>query len=268
MSELDQYLQVANDLEQRIEQREWEVGDKLPGQRALAVHYRVSDRVVREAQSVLALRGVILLQHKSAAVVTERTRPRVPLDLGMFVRRNELGYLFNQHAGHWRPVGDPVLDVQPCPDEIADLLQLEQGADVVVRRRVVGPGEPMQVTTTYIPMTLASGTALAEADTGPGGYVERLEQDMGYGPVRWPVQHIARLPSVDEAADLLMPKQLPVLVETRVVLGHDDERLAVDVAVRDSRRFMLRYELHRDESATWPTTPATGRNVPEQAKSA
>lgn len=267
---MKRYLRVANQLQERIDGNEWAVGERLPGQRELARFYGCSERSILEAESVLAARGRLQLKPREGAFVLDPNLPRLHLDLGMVVSRNEYGYLFNQHAGHWPPLTPPTREVIACPDDVAQLLQVDPGSDVLARRRVVGPGpdEPLQITTTYLPWPLAEGTVLAEEDTGPGGYLDRLEHDMKRGPLDWPAQVQTRLPTPDEAADLVMPTQLPVLVEMRIATSPDEQPLAVDVVIRDGRRWSLGYRLHRDESAQWPTMPARDRNVPEQPKSA
>lgn len=259
--------QVAAKLEQRINAGEFAVGDRLPGQRKLATEYAVSDRVVREAQSVLAARNRVRIIERDGVYVVDPNLLRVRLPLGSLIYRNPYGYVFNSNAGHWPPLIEPTTDQVPCPDDVAPLLRIDPGTRVVARRRVVGigPGEPMQITTTYLPLRLAANTVLAEADTGPGGIYDRIEQsyrpdDLGLGPLTWQGQLITRLPTGDEADDLDMPVQQPAWVELRIATSQYGEPVAVDQVVRDSRRWCYEYELQRDETASWPTEPAEFRN--------
>lgn len=262
---MDRYQEVADDLAARIERGEWLVGDQLPGQRVLAEHYGCSDRVCREAQSLLAVRGFVRVVERKGVFIADRGRPRHHLDLGTTISRNELGYFRNRHAGHWPPVpGSITRGEVPCPPDVASLLGVAATGLVFARRRVVGPSEaePMQITTTYFPLDLVTGTVLAEQDTGPGGWMDRVEHDLAHGPLDWPVQLIARLPTTQEAHDLLMPEQLPVWAEMCQAIGAGGDVLAVDAIVRDSQRWTIGYRLERDDSAAWPTQPATERNAP------
>ena len=61
MGEQYAYLQVADDLERRINAGEIEV--KLPGERDLAEEYGVAYTTVRRAMEVLRNRGVIITRH-------------------------------------------------------------------------------------------------------------------------------------------------------------------------------------------------------------
>jgi GntR family transcriptional regulator len=269
---VDLFRQVADLIEQEIDDGRYPVGSRLPGQAALAEQYGVSDRVIREAQSALMARGRVIVRPRSGTYVVDQdqAQPAQRLVIGDRARRNEHGYLFNAHAGHWPPIGDPTRGLVECPVDVAQALDVEPGAQVLARRRVVGigPGEPMQITTTYLhPDLVARLPIVAEQDTGPGGWVERAELDLGLGPARFPRVHMARLPTEQEANDLGMPPALPVLVELRKFVGAgadvEGPALAVDEAVRDARRFEVHDEMTRADSAAWPYEPATVRNLPE-----
>jgi GntR family transcriptional regulator len=70
-----------------------------------------------------------------------------------------------------------VLEVapRPAPLEIARLLQVEEGSQVLARRRrYLADGQPMEVATSYLPWELVQGTKITESDTGPGGIYARL----------------------------------------------------------------------------------------------
>ncbi|MDF3051886.1 MAG: GntR-family regulatory protein [Pseudonocardia sp.] len=261
---MDLYLHVAHKLEQRIDAEQLPPGTQLPGERALAAEYGVADKTVREALSALAARGRVVRRRRRGTYVADLAAPRERLDVGTVITRNELGYLRNRHAGHWRPIGPPSRRRVPCPHDVALLLQVEPGEEVVARSRAVGTDTAHHLTITYLPQRVVDqAPVVAEQDTGPGGYVERLELDLGLGPISWFADVVARLPLPEEAAALQMPAEQPVLVEM-VTLTSDRAELplAVDVIVRDGRSWTLGFELRRDDSATWPITPAAARNTP------
>lgn len=130
-------------------------------------------------------------------------------------------------------------------------------------RRAVGPGgRAVQLTTSYYPPDIASGTPVEQADTGPGGVYDRIEQDLGHGPLTWTTQTSARLPTPEEADVLNMSTRLPVLVNTRVAANSTHRVVAVDIAVLDAQLFAVRWDVTRDDTATWPVTLATARNKP------
>lgn len=257
------YLEIADDLQQRIDDGEWPPGERLPGTAALARHYDVGKPLIAEAIGVLELRGRVRVRPRSGTYVLPPTGTPVPIELGHQVRRNDLGYVFARPSGHWPPVAIPTRGWTACPHEVAALLEVEPGHQVFTRRRAVGPGgRAVQLTTSYYPPDIASGTPVEQADTGPGGVYDRIEQDLGHGPLTWTTQTSARLPTPEEADVLNMSTRLPMLVNTRVAANPTRRVVAVDIAVLDAQLFAVRWDVTRDDTATWPVTPATARNKP------
>jgi GntR family transcriptional regulator len=264
------YLQVADDLDQKIEQGEYPPGMPLPSYRELQDRYGVASGTIREAVDVLQARGRVVKRPRMGVIV-RGPEPRQRLVVSATVYRNDLGYLFSDPAGHWVPIGSPTRGEVGCPEEVADALGVPVGEQVLMRHRLVGISarEPMQLTTTYLHPTLPEQLpVVAEQDTGPGGWIDRLEEhpELG-GPMRAISAYYTRWPTGQEAAALWMPVTLPVLVEVRrlfpAVADVDvDPPVAVDLVVRDGARWEIRTELARDESATWPVPPAASRNTP------
>lgn len=262
------FRRVADDLDRLIESGHYPPDTRLPSQRKLAEDYGVAEGTVREALSVLQARGRVVVRPKSGTYVRGREM-RQRLVINVTLSRNDLGYLFTGPAGHWVPIGMPTRDRVACPDEVAGELQLATGAQVWTRRRVVGIAdrEPMLITTTYLhPVLVERVPAVTAEDTGPGGWIDRVEFSYG-GPVRVVTSHYSRPPTGQESDSLWIPPTQGVLVELRRIFapGADvvvDAPLAVDLVVRDETRWEVRAELARDESATWPVTPATARNTP------
>jgi GntR family transcriptional regulator len=227
----------------------------------LARRYGTGNDVVQEAFGVLELDGLVVTRpgRGGTVVLDQDTRRRV--DLGRTARRNEYGYVFHKSAGHWPPVAAPTRAWVPSPTDVADHLGIAEGAEVLVRHRATGPnGKAAQITRTYIPADIARDTVLAEADTGPGGILDRLEVDMGHGPLTWRLEVSARLPTDEEAALLGISRRLPVLVTYRIATSPQKRTVAVDEVVVDARRNAVCAPIARGPSAKWPTTPATARN--------
>lgn len=256
------YLDIAADLRARLEGGEFQVGDKLPGINQLAKHYGARNDDVHDAVIALELEGRVATKPRSGTVVLPADGEPHHLDLGVGVIRNELGYIFPKPAGHWPGLpGTYSRAWIDCPTGIADLLGIAEGDQVFCRSVVVGPGRPMQLTRRYFPHDLASGTILEAEDTGPGGVLDRLEHDLGHGPLAWTDTFLARMPTVEEAAALTISARLPVLVTHRTHTAPDGRVVAADEIIRDGRRFKVTVPMHREPSAEWPVQPATGRNT-------
>ena len=56
---IPRYLQIHNQLRQEIEEGKWRIGDKLPSERDLAIHFDVSRMTLRQAVQTLADEGVL-----------------------------------------------------------------------------------------------------------------------------------------------------------------------------------------------------------------
>ncbi|MGH8904753.1 MAG: UTRA domain-containing protein [Egibacteraceae bacterium] len=72
----------------------------------------------------------------------------------------------------------PTITWASASPEIADLLQIPAGSEVLVRDRQIGErgGLPLHLAISYLPGPLARGTVLEQADTGLGGIYDRLEE--------------------------------------------------------------------------------------------
>jgi hypothetical protein len=91
----------------------------------------------------------------------------------------------------------------------------------------------------------------AEPDTGPGGYLDRLEE-AGHGPITWTEHLRARMPEADEA-DLLQIAVRAVVIElARVgISAKSREAVEVTVCVIPADRVEIIMPLLRDRSARW-----------------
>ncbi|MFJ9423118.1 GntR family transcriptional regulator [Streptomyces sp. NPDC101249] len=131
----------------------------------------------------------------------------------------------------------------PAPAEVAALLGVDDGATVVVRRRVILlDDEPTELTDTYYPLAIARGTALAGTAKIPGGAVTLLAA-LGHVGALVREDVTADLPDDDERWALRTAAGEPVLRLTRVTLDRDERPLQVDRMVMPARRQRLRYEI-------------------------
>ncbi|PWI45931.1 UTRA domain-containing protein [Streptomyces sp. ICBB 8177] len=128
-----------------------------------------------------------------------------------------------------------------APPVVARLLG-EDGA-VVVRRRVMYlDGVPTELTDTYYPSRIASGTALARKEKIRGGAVALLRQ-LGHAGRRVEEEVSARMPTAQERDALGLTETQPVLTLTRRTLDADEGPLQVDLMVFPAHRQRLRYEM-------------------------
>lgn len=273
------YERIARDLRKRLDQREWVAGQKLPSVRVLAGDYEVEVNTARKAVALLADWGYVRVWPKSGAVVLDRTTVRVPLLIGKNIGYDPtFGYIYNPAAGDWRPIGTPTRAWVELEPDVADLLGVaDLDLPTLARRRVLGPGRPEQIATTYFaprrpedPKDPRTDPARFDTDdTGPGGWMQQVEQSsdvvpggMGLGPLAWRCAVSSRVATDTEAQDLELARRSPVLVLAFPVTPRGwATPIALDVMVFDATRYRVDFAVPRAPAARWPVEPATGRNT-------
>jgi GntR family transcriptional regulator len=241
------YLQIADHLRAAIVKGELAAGTQLPSERELMASYGAARGTVRQAIAALRAQGLINVQHGRGAFV--RTQPPVRrLAHDRFARRHrqagKAAYLAELEAEGRRPdVEILAIESAPATSEIAERLQLEEGAQVLVRRRrYLADGQPMELATSYLPWDLVAGTPIVEPNPGPGGIYARLE-DMGHRLKRFTEDVSARVPLPEEARALQLPAGVPVFVLVRTAYDSTDRPVEVCDTTMAADRYVLSYEL-------------------------
>ncbi|WP_030675207.1 GntR family transcriptional regulator [Streptomyces rimosus] len=127
--------------------------------------------------------------------------------------------------------------------EVAELLGVPAGEPVVVRRRIMYlDDQPCELTDTYYPADIASGTGLAGVAKIPGGAVRLLAQ-LGHTGARIREDVQARMPDEEEREALTTGPGEPVLRLTRLTLNHSGRPIQADIMTMPAARRRLRYEI-------------------------
>jgi GntR family transcriptional regulator len=95
----------------------------------------------------------------------------------------------------------------------------------------------------WLPASLAHGTAITEPDTGPGGIYARL-REIGRAPSTFREEIRARmLPEPDERTGRLnLPPGTPVIEITRTAYDTDGLAVEVNEMTADASAYIFRYE--------------------------
>ncbi|MEU8347857.1 GntR family transcriptional regulator [Spirillospora sp. NPDC048832] len=246
------YRDIAADLRRSILRGRYRQGDTLPKLEALAEEYGAAYQTVRSAIGMLAAEGLVEAVKRRGTVVRELPDRR-RITRSRQVYQDERGYYFDPTAQTWTPVQAPAVGWGPAPLDIAPLLGVAPGSDVLIRERLMGPdtSQAKQVATSYLPEWLARGTVLAERDTGPGGIYARLEE-MGHAPLRWSESVSARMPTPDESQALGLARGVPVLRVVRTTSGPDRRVLEINDTRMSAEEFEIGYSIRRSPSARKP----------------
>lgn len=253
--------EVADALRVRVLNGEKPAGEVLATLADLMDEYGVARDTIRSAVNTLASEGLVRLVHRRGVVVQDRIRRR-RIRRGQVVTRNpHYGYVFpatHDPGEKWTPHGTPFRSLEAAPELVADTFGVEIGASVLRRRRVMSPeGEPpFQLVDTWIsPAAVSDAPQVAEPSTGPGGYLDRLEE-AGHGPITWREITRVRMPSAEEAKLLEIAQALPVFEITMTgYSARADKPIEVTIKVIPGDRVELVADLVRGDSAEWPVTP-------------
>lgn len=259
MSKPTRAVDIAAALEGRIRSGEFPPNTTIPKIADLAETYGSAENTVASAVRILARKGLVTSVRAYGTVVLDWRRPR-QIRRSRAVYRDERGYYFDEIAKTWEPVKS-ASDViwEPAQDYMADLLGVEYGSEVLIRRRAIGepvelsPGRVIvnaqQVCDTTVPADIAREHDLGRADTGPGGVLCRLEEI--YGEMEFRDVSYARMPTKAEVEILkLGGGDTPVL--GLAVVGYDKSTgqvLVVNDVRMDGRRWFSEHPLDRADNA-------------------
>lgn len=238
------YRQIADHLRAAIDAEELPPGTQLPSESALVADYHVSRVTARRALSVLVTDGLVVAEHGRGWFV-RRQPPVRRLSSDRFARRREgkAAFTVDMEANQRRFDVDVIfVGDEPAPSTVAKKLGVRARQRVLVRRRrYLAEGLPIEFATSYIPLDIAAGTAIAELDTGPGGIYARME-DAGLVFERYDEEVTARMPSEEESRMMDLPAGSPVLhlVGAAIASGRCVE---VCDTVMNSAAFVLHYSL-------------------------
>jgi DNA-binding GntR family transcriptional regulator len=230
------YAQVISEVQRRIESGEYPPGSLLPSEHQLSAEFGIARPTVVRALRVLRQEGWIDTQQGKGSFV--RGRPALA---GVAAQRRGLVELDRDES---REPGELVAAGKAgAPARIASLLGLDEGAQVAYRRRLVRyDGEPSEVVTWWLPLSLAEGTGLDGPGPLTGGIRNLLAKAKGIRLDHVVEQVTARRAGPQEARLLEITRAAPVLavyVSGRDASGHPV--VAVDVAMPG--------ELHEMEDA-------------------
>src|SRR5690606_2874616 len=171
---------IAGELRRRIQAGEWRAGERMPSYEELSRAYGVGSGVIQAALGVLKSEGLVTVARKSGIVVRERgTRRRV--QRGRTVQRDAHGYVFPAWTPGepWQVDGGHGRGVVPIRARAAQLRGLEWGSPVWRRPRATSPegATPSQLAdTSTSPSAADDAPQVAEANSGPGGSLDRLAE--------------------------------------------------------------------------------------------
>jgi GntR family transcriptional regulator len=243
------YRQVADDLRAAIQRGDYPPGSTLPSQPDLARRYGLNQTSINRAIAVLRAEGLVRVEHGRGAFVQEvPTVKRVRrIDKDYRSRSEGSSYAEEIRKSGLEPHTDLVeVGAVPPPAQIAELFGLGEAEEVLIRRRhMYADDTPIQIATSYIPMSFAGSVDLALPDTGPSGIYARLAQ-RGYRPVRFTEEIEVRSPTTDEAKFLRISEGQPVFEILRTALDVDNRPLEACANILAALQWRLSYSWRQE----------------------
>lgn len=241
------YRQIAGLLRERIKLGRLTPGEQLPSESELIQHFGVARMTVRQAIQELRGEGLVVAEHGKGVFV--RSAPPVRrLASDRFARRHreqgKSAFLAEAEAAGHTPTVDQVrVTNETVPAELADRLHLGMDDRVIVRaRRYLADGVPVEIATSYIPETIARGTAITEVNSGPGGIYARIEE-AGHELKHFTEEVSSRMPTPDERKVLQIGAGVPVLTLLRTAYDVDEVPVEVCDTVKVSHAYLLEYDI-------------------------
>ncbi len=237
------YRDIANDLRQQIDSGALPPGSKVPGENDLTSRYGVAQLTARHALEVLKNEGLIVAKRGSGTFVREfKPIRRVSPDRLRATSWGSGRPIWNTDVGTRPRTEGVTVEVEMPPAPIAEVLELDAGARVVIRRRrYVVDDKPVQLATSYYPETLVIGSAIAEINTGEGGAYARLKE-LGYEPTRFREELRIRMPRDTERTALDLAQGTPVALIVRTAYTADGQPVEVNEMVLDSAAYVVEYK--------------------------
>ncbi|GGX40394.1 GntR family transcriptional regulator [Streptomyces noursei] len=237
---------VAAEVRFLIMSGEWEPGRKLPTTAQLEEQYGTSNVTIQRALNIL--KAEQLLEGRSGSGVFVRDRAPQTIEPAAYASPSTAGepYSWVTEASKRQQRGsNRVLNVceAPTPVRVAKALGVEPGEVAALRVRLgLLDNEPAELTHSYYPLDLASGTRLLDRRKIPGGSPTLLTE-MGYPPREQDDIVAARSATTEEYELLEITGDTPVIEVFRIVYSDDRRPVEVTVMVKPAHLYKMGYHL-------------------------
>jgi GntR family transcriptional regulator len=245
------YQDIVKDLRASILEGTLAGGERLPSENELAERYETSRPTVRRALALLKAEGLVNTEQGRGAFVRPQPHVRLLLSGAAFRRHRRAGVsgFSAQVLEQGQTPEQRVLEAgsTSAPREVALRLDVDEGARVVVRRRLfLVNGKPVALCDSYYPADLADGTPLAEPENIEGGAYGLIEDRSG--PIRRRLKRSvddleARMPTPEEVAALELAPGVPVVRTLRTVYASDGAPVEMQDTVAAADKHQFRYEV-------------------------
>lgn len=240
------YQRIAFELRDSIESGLYPAGARLPGENDIIKSHGVSRGTARQALTQLVNWGLAEAR-KGSGIYVRDFRPIVRDGISRLGRSTwPSGQSIWSAESRDRDLSVDQIEVSEAapPEHIRNLLGLSEDDAAVLRsRRFVLDGKPVLLARSWLPASVAAGTAITQPDTGPGGTYARLA-DLGHAPARFREDLRSRMPQPEETERLQIAPGTPVIDVIRLALDSSDVPVEVNEMTADASAYIFRYEFN------------------------
>ncbi len=210
------YLQIKGLLVRRLEAGEWQPGEAIPSEIALAQRFSVSQGTVRKAIDALAPDNHVVRRQGKGTFVATHAEEHANAFRFLRIRRDD--------GADEHPVSR-VLDLRRAKStaEVARMLEVKPGDPVIVIRRVLEyEGKAVVLDEITLPASLFRGLTRARCEAFRGSMYGFFEKEFGVRPLKAHERIKAVAADPATAAILGIDAGTPLLEVDRVALTYGD----------------------------------------------
>lgn len=245
------YLQIADALRRRIAGGDLPDGAALPSVRKLVEEFGTAQGTVRQAVEQLKSEGLVVARQGSGTFVRKPRRlRRMGTTRHLRSRRQPATAPLEAEAAaqNFQRTSEltEVASV-PAPPEVAELLSVPEGTNVVRRSYLLSvDGEIAQTAMSYFTHELVDGTILAEHAKPTKGTHAYLADNLGI-PLDVAFEElVARMPTPQEVLTLRLVAGTPIVELTRVIYDKSQRPVEVTIFLFAADRHSFAYEVPFD----------------------
>ena len=230
------YKTIADRLKNRINSDEFEVGDALPSEKALAGELQVSVMTLRKALTLLESEKLIVKRHGSGSYVARKSN----------YRGGELdGFNYQMHIGGVTNYRNKVIEFTmiDAPLAIAQQLKIEPGEKVYYVRRIrMIDDSPILIENSYIPVAIFPWLSVGNLERSKFNYFKKecnitiLESHRSYTPVL----------ATREQAELLQVPQNSLLLRVQSIsYAHNNTIVDLSDIYQNTNKYNVKHITRR-----------------------
>ncbi|MGF1736346.1 GntR family transcriptional regulator [Photobacterium satsumensis] len=234
------YKKIAKQLRNRINSNEFEIGDCLPSEIALAKDYVVSRMTLRKAIDSLVHSGLITRQHGRGTFIANKDVEYTSQHLKTFSES-----LHNTTQRLRSEVHE--FSIKPAPLSIAKKLKIKEGKPLyhIVRVRYLND-QPIQIEESYLPVAMFPDLSVRHLEGSKFHYVEVVAGMKIKGCTE---SFTTIMPNEKQKSTLKVSGNTPLLHICSINENDSGQIFDLSLIVVNSQRYPMTYYFHRHQES-------------------